>query len=155
MRSCKDWVSQSRVNSVSDLGPIHSYFFNWFWDGVVFTSWGGRDTLHGDTALLIPTGIWLWVGAFLSIACSVQWVSDWYRIPGLFHRHCPILILWAFGWRADWSKGLQKLINKGIYPTNIYGVPAGCQALGTGWWAKRKWFRCHVADKWGRDSLLT
>lgn len=105
---------------------------------MVLTLWGGRDTLHGDTALLIPTGMWLWVGAFLSIACSVQWVIDWYRIPGLFHRHCLILILWAIGWRADWSKGLHKLINKGIYPTNIYGVPAGCQALGTGWWAKKE-----------------
>lgn len=155
MRSCKDWVWQSRVNSVSDLGPIHSYFFLIGFEMGWYVHFGAVEILYMETLLFSSPLEYGWAGAFLSIACSVQWVGDGYRNPGLFHRHCPVLILWAFGWRADWSKGLQKLINKGIYPTNIYGVPAGCQALGTGWWAKRKWFPCHVADKWRRDSLLT
>ena len=98
--------------------------------------------------------MWVLVGEFLSIACSVQWASDWHPCIVLFHWHCPILILWAFGWRADWSKELQKLcVNKGIYPANMLEVFAGCQAQGTGWWVKRKQFMCHVADSQVKEWL--
>lgn len=69
--------------------------------GEVFTFWGGRDTLHRDTALLIPAGMWVLVGEFLSIACSVQWASDWHQILVLFHPHCPILIFFELLAGAD------------------------------------------------------
>lgn len=66
-------------------------FWRTVWGGGVYIR-GGRDTLHRDTALLIPAGMWVLVGEFLSIACSVQWASDWHQILVLFHPHCPILI---------------------------------------------------------------
>ena len=35
--------------------------------------------------LLLITGMWVLVGEFLSIACCVQWASDWHPFIVLFH----------------------------------------------------------------------
>lgn len=95
------------------------------------------DTLHGETALLDPDGMWVVVGMLWSIVCSVQG-SDWHWTVSC---SMVIALFWFYEHLAGelmGSRNYKTFFNKGTYLTHVCWV-TGCDAWG---WAKKSEASC-------------
>lgn len=71
----KDFFSRKKFERLLGRGKCGEYLL-----------FGAVEILFtGDTAPLITAGMWVLVGEFLSIACSVEWATGWRQILVLLH----------------------------------------------------------------------